>query len=130
VRAYIDFDQPVGLLLFAILHHINDWEDPGGIARTLRDALPSGSYIAISHFCDVGEDYPDEAERTAATEKIFNETLGTGRWRKRAEILGYLGDFELIEPGLVPIQDWRPDLTDPGEPLDHHWFAGGVARKR
>jgi S-adenosyl methyltransferase len=112
------------------LHHINDWEDPGGIARTLRDALPSGSYVAISHFCDVGEEYPAEAERTAATEKIFNETLGTGRWRKRAEILSYLGDCELLEPGLVPIQDWRPDPNDPGEPLDHHWFVGGVARKR
>ena len=37
---------------------------------------------------------------------------------------------ELIEPGLVPIQDWRPDPNDPGEPLDHHWFVGGVARKR
>ena len=130
IRGFIDFSRPVGLLMFAILHHINDWEDPGGIARILRDALPSGSYVAISHFCNVSEEYPDEAERTAATEKIFNETLGTGRWRKREEILGYLGDSELIEPGLVPIQDWRPDAKDPGVPLSHHWFVGGVARKR
>jgi hypothetical protein len=128
-RDFIDFSRPIGLLLFAILHHINDSEDPAGIARTLREALPSGSFVAISHFCDVSEDYPDEAERTAATEKIYSETLGTGRWRKPAEILGYLGDFKLLEPGLVPIQDWRPDPNDSGEPLDHHWFVGGVARK-
>jgi hypothetical protein len=130
VRSMIDFDEPVGLLMFAILHHINDWEDPEGISRTLRDALPSGSYVALSHFCDLSEEYPEEAERTAATEKIYAETLGTGRWRKRAEILSYLGDCELLEPGLVPIQDWRPDPNDPGVPLTHHWFVGGLARKR
>ena len=130
VGAYIDFSRPVGLLMFAILHHINDWEHPAGIARTLHDALPSGSYVAISHFCSVSEEYPDEAERTTATEKIFNETLGTGRWRHRKEILGYLGDSELIDPGLVPIQQWRPDPNDLGEPLSHHWFVGGVAHKR
>lgn len=130
VRAYIDFDQPVGLLLFAILHHINDWEDPEGIARTLRDALPSGSHIAVSHFCDVSREYPDEAERTAVTEQIFNEMLGTGRWRKREEILGFFGDSELVEPGLVPLQDWRPDPADPADFFTHHWLVGGVARKR
>jgi S-adenosyl methyltransferase len=130
VGKYVDFGRPLGLLLFAILHHINDGEDPGGIARVLREALPSGSFLAISHFCDVSREYPDEAKRTAATEKIFNELLGTGRWRRREEIAGYLGDFELVEPGLVPLQDWRPDPNDPGEPFAHHWLVGGVARKR
>lgn len=128
VRRFLDFEQPVGLLLFSILNHINDEEDPAGIARTLRAALPSGSHIAISHFCDVSDEYPDEAEATAATEKIFNETLGTGRWRRREEILDYFGDFELVEPGLVTIQDWRPCPEDDA-PFDKHWFVGGVARK-
>jgi hypothetical protein len=58
IGIHIDFNQPIGLLLFAILHHINDWEDPEGISRTLRDALPSGSYVALSHFCDVSEEHP------------------------------------------------------------------------
>jgi hypothetical protein len=43
--------------------------------------------------------------------------------------LSYLGDCELLEPGLVPSQEWRPDPNDPGEPLTHDWFVGGVARK-
>jgi hypothetical protein len=139
VHKFIDLDKPVGLLLFAILHHINDSEDPAGIARTLRDALPAGSYLAISHFCNVADEYPDEAERTAATERIFNETLGTGRWRQRSEILSYFGDLELLEPGLVPIQDWRPETGEQVEvthestraepPFASHWFMGGVARK-
>ncbi|MFD0856989.1 SAM-dependent methyltransferase [Actinomadura adrarensis] len=129
VRSYIDFDQPVGVLLFAILHHINDREEPEAIARTFLDAVPSGSHAAISHFCDVRDEYPDEAERTAATERIFNERLGTGRWRRREEIRGFLGDFELVEPGLLPLQYWRPDPEDPGEPFEHHWLVGGVAGK-
>lgn len=124
---YIDFDQPVGLLMFAILHHINDAEDPDGVAHTFRRALAPGSHLAISHFCDGSREYPDEAQRTAVTERIFNERLGTGRWRKPDEIEAFFGDFELADPGLVPVQDWRPELGDPS--FAYHWLVGGVARK-
>jgi S-adenosyl methyltransferase len=47
VRGLIDFDRPVGLLMFAILHHVNDTEDPGGIAATFREAMPSGSHLSV-----------------------------------------------------------------------------------
>jgi hypothetical protein len=129
VGRFIDFDRPVGLLMFAILHHINDDEDPAAIAAHLRDAMPAGSHLAVSHFYNAVE-YPDEAQRVAATERLFNETLGTGRWRGREEILGYFGDWTLAEPGLVPMQDWRPDPGDADvEEFPFHWFVGGVARK-
>src|SRR4029450_7577743 len=49
VRELIDFSQPVALLLMAILHFIPDDEDPFGIVARFRDALPVGSYLAISH---------------------------------------------------------------------------------
>ncbi|MFC7532655.1 SAM-dependent methyltransferase [Actinoplanes sp. GCM10030250] len=58
VRERLDFTQPVGLLLFSILHHLHDTEDPGAIAATLRDALPPGSYLAIIHFWDPGMSTP------------------------------------------------------------------------
>ena len=48
VRALIDFDRPVGLLMFAILHHVEDADHPERIADEFRDAMPSGSYLAIS----------------------------------------------------------------------------------
>lgn len=128
LRELIDFDQPIGLLMFAILHHINDQEDPGGIAAKLRDRLCPGSHLAVSHFYNPLE-YPEESERVLATERLFNEQLGTGRWRTREEILGYFGDLELIDPGLVPMQDWRPDPGGPDEEFPYHWFVGGVARK-
>jgi hypothetical protein len=131
LRSFIDFDQPVGLLMFAILHHINDDEDPASIAARLRAAVPSGSYLAISHFHNPGEKHPELSRRMLEGERVFNQTLGTGRWRTYEEILAYFGDFEMVEPGLVPMAEWRPD---PGESVAttsnmYYTFLGGVARK-
>jgi hypothetical protein len=131
VREFLDLREPVGLLMFSILHHLADNEDPAGLAARYRDRLVSGSHIAISHFHNPGAAHPDVAEQAKTAEKIFNETMGTGRWRTREEILAYFGDFELLEPGLVPLAEWRPD---PGEKfaigITYHTFVGGVARKR
>ncbi|GAB3131576.1 SAM-dependent methyltransferase [Microbispora hainanensis] len=130
VRALIDFDQPVALLLFAILHHVNDHEDPHGIAARFREALPSGSYLALSHFHNPGPSMPDVSAQATTAEKLFNENLGTGRWRTREEILAYFGDLPLIEPGLVPLPEWRPDPGEVFEPgITYHTFVGGVAHK-
>jgi S-adenosyl methyltransferase len=130
VREFIDLGQPVGLLLFAILHHINDDEDPAGIVARLRAALAPGSYLAISSFCMPGPEHPEDAAKTAAMEKLFNEKLGTGRWRAHEEILAWFGDWELLEPGLVPLPEWRPDAVGSiRRDATHHGFVGGVARK-
>lgn len=130
VRKLIDFDQPVGLLLFAILHHVDDVDQPARIAAELRDAMPDGSYLAISSLRLPG---PEMAQLRAVTlegEKLLVGTLGSGRWREDEEILGWFGDWELLEPGLVSILDWRPE---PGASIErdenYHSFYGGVARK-
>lgn len=130
VERLIDFQEPVGLLLLAILHHLNDHEDPAEMARVLREALPTGSYLAISHFHDPAEEHPEASRKAQAVEKVFNETLGTGRWRTREEILGYFGDFTLAEPGLVPVAAWRPGSEPPSAQTDTYYtFVGGLARK-
>ncbi|RKN47928.1 SAM-dependent methyltransferase [Micromonospora endolithica] len=129
-RDLIDFDQPVGLLLLAILHHLNDDDDPAGVARRLIAALPSGSYVAISHFHDPGEAQPEVSQRAREVEKVFNETLGTGRWRSREEITSFFGDLELLPPGLVPLAEWHPDSEEiPPQTTTYHTIVGGVARK-
>jgi hypothetical protein len=130
VRERIDFDEPVGLLLLSILHHVHDSEDPAGIAATLRNALPSGSYLAIIHFWDPAEEHPQISAKVRQAEQVFNETMGTGRWRLREEIEGYFGDFEMVEPGLVPLAEWRPDGQDPSDQKETYYtMIGGVARK-
>jgi hypothetical protein len=131
VKKFIDFNQPVGLLAFAILHHFTDEEDPAGVAATLRDAVPSGSYLGLSHFFNPGDENPEAAREAETVEKTFTEKLGTGRFRTRAEIMSYFGDWELIEPGLVLSGDWRPDSDTPAveRTLTYNTFAAGVARK-
>ncbi|MGC5054224.1 SAM-dependent methyltransferase [Micromonospora sp. DT48] len=130
-RRFLDFDRPVGLLLFGILHHLRDDENPKGVAARLVAALPSGSYVAISHFRDPGDRAPDASRKAREVERIFNESLGTGRWRTDEEILSYVEGLEVLEPGLVPFAEWRPA---PGESLPaqsdtYHTFVGLLARK-
>jgi hypothetical protein len=130
VRQMTESRQPLALTLFGILHHLADDEDPGGIAARLQRALPSGSYVAISHFQNPEDERLAAATDIANTEKLLAESLGAGRFRRRDEILSYFGDLELVEPGLVPLREWRPS---PGtchshQHVGHHSFVGGVAR--
>jgi hypothetical protein len=131
IHKLIDFDQPVGLLLVAILHHLHDHEDPAGLAGRYRDAIAPGSYLGISHFHNPGQALPEVAREASAVERAFNKTLGTGRWRSRDEIVEYFGNFEILEPGVVPVAEWRPE---PGEvhalqTHTYHTIVGGLGRK-
>ncbi|MFI6514109.1 SAM-dependent methyltransferase [Spirillospora sp. NPDC050679] len=128
---FLDFRRPVGLLLFGILHHLADDEDPAGVMAVLREALAPGSHVAISHFHDPGEAHPEASQVAREGEKVFNATLGTGRWRTREEIMPFLDGLEVLEPGLVPLAEWRPDPGEPAPPqgATYHAFAGVVARK-
>ncbi|PRX52746.1 S-adenosyl methyltransferase [Nonomuraea fuscirosea] len=130
-RDLIDFTQPVGLLLFGILHHMSDAEDPAGVAARLIRPLAPGSHVVISHFQNPGQAHPEVAEQAVSAERVFNEHLGTGRWRTREEILAFFDGLELLEPGLVPLPEWRPEPDEelPELGITYHTFAGGVGRK-
>jgi hypothetical protein len=130
VRSFIDFDRPVGLLAFAILHHLEDDDHPGQIMAEFRDAVPSGSYLAISSLRLPPPELPELRAITIEGEKLHSGNMGAMRWREDEEIRSWFGSWELVDPGLVPIVDWRPH---PGEntpyPELRHSFSGGVARK-
>ena len=131
VRRLIDFDRPVGLLLLAVLHHTTDHEDPEGIAARLRDAMPSGSYIAISSLRLPGPELPELRATTIEAEELLATGLGSGRWRESEQIQAWFGDWEMIPPGLVSLQEWRPATQDKIEHDEvYHSFFGGVARKK
>ena len=130
VRELIDFGRPVALLMLAILHHLSDEEDPAGIVARFREAAAPGSYLAISSFRMPGPEHPQDAARTRQVQELFNARLGTGRWREHEEILQWFGDWELLEPGLVPLPEWRPDITgQAARNSTYYGFVGGVARK-
>jgi hypothetical protein len=131
VRGLIDFDQPIALLLMAILHFIPDDQDPLGIVARFRDAVPTGSYLAISHSTRDIPVRPDmsTAEMTAMgarVERLYQLTTASLVTRTRAQVERFFDGFDLLDPGLVEIQRWRPD--DQGSMLPGG-FYGGVGRK-
>ncbi|MDT0307399.1 SAM-dependent methyltransferase [Streptomyces sp. DSM 44917] len=123
VRRLIDFSQPVGVLLVGMLHHLHDDEDPQGVVDAYMAAVPSGSHLVVTHFCDTGPE-------ARAVEETMMEFLGTGRFRTLDEIGAYFRGLDLLDPGVVPLPQWRPDAPVDG-PLTvaHRLMAGGVARK-
>jgi hypothetical protein len=131
VRGFIDFSRPVGVLMFSILHHITDDEDPAGIAARFRAAVAPGSRLAISSFRMPGPEHPQDRAKARAVQEVFNKTLGTGFWREHADILKWFGNWEPIAPGLVPLPEWRPEKAPPARKDSTHYdFVGGVAVKR
>ena len=125
-RRLIDFGQPAGLLLIAILHFIADAEDPWQLVRTLRDALAPGSYLVLSHGTDEGT--PEVAR---AVQNVYNRGVATAlHVRSRAGIMRFFDGFEIAEPGLVFIPQWRPDPAA-GVPDDPHRYGNlvGAGRK-
>jgi hypothetical protein len=131
VLRLIDFTKPIGLMLLAVLHHIEDQDDPGAIVARLRDAMPPGSYLVISSFHMPGPELPELRAATIEGERLLAQGLGSGRWREEEEILSWFGDWELLPPGLVSLAEWRPEPHHHIERDEvYHSFYGGVARKK
>jgi SAM-dependent methyltransferase len=126
VGRLVDLSEPAGLLLVAVLHVIGDADDPWRIVARLRDALAPGSYLVLCHATSEGR--PAVAQ---AVEKVYTRSVpAQGRIRSRAEILRFFDGFDLLDPGLVYMPQWRPDsLADvPADP-SKLWALVGVGRK-
>ncbi|MFD6431128.1 SAM-dependent methyltransferase [Streptomyces venezuelae] len=121
VRRIIDFDRPVALLLVAIVHFLTDADEPERIVATLRDALPAGSYLVLSHATS------DFADRRDA-EAVYNQATATLNLRSKPEVMRFFDGFELVDPGLAQVPFWRPDAPSPAG-SDAIGIYGGVARK-
>jgi hypothetical protein len=126
-RDLIDFDRPLAVVIFGALHFIPHSDDPFTSIAWLRDALPSGSYLALSHV--VFDDRPDVVTPIEDIYRAMLERPGEKAARARDEVLPFFDGFDLVEPGLVPIRDWRPDAPVAKTPLNGIWMAGGAGRK-
>ncbi|MEW9549816.1 SAM-dependent methyltransferase [Nonomuraea sp. NPDC050783] len=128
VKGLLDLDEPVGVLLVSILHFVLDADDPHRMVKILRDALAPGSYLVLTHaVSSLGRPESEEAVKDI----YRNSSTGGATGRTREEILAFFGDFELIEPGLVPVTDWRPEEGPLiGEPPLPGYLLAGAARKR
>jgi SAM-dependent methyltransferase len=110
VRDLLDFEQPVGIMFMCVLHCLWDREDPWKVVRQFRDAVAPGSYLALSHMTD--EAHPEAAEGLfrISQDLHWNTPLIS---RSRPDIARFFDGFTLVEPGLVPPAQWRPDLDLP-----------------
>ncbi|WP_433236445.1 SAM-dependent methyltransferase [Streptosporangium sp. CA-135522] len=113
VAELIDFSQPIGVLLVGVLHFITDAEDPAGIIAAFRDRMAPGSYLTLSHA--MAESSPEAvAQLTTATASSPIQAT----FRSHDQVLALLDGFELLEPGLVPVHDWRNSDDLPLLPRD------------
>jgi S-adenosyl methyltransferase len=100
----LDFSQPVGVMLIAILNCIPDEDDPRRIVTALLDAVPSGSFLALTH--------PARDQVTAAVKAEQSLTRSMRQqvtFRTRDEVAALVAGLDVEEPGVVPIQAWRPE---------------------
>jgi hypothetical protein len=125
-KRLLDFDQPVGLLMLALLHFVPDSWDPVGIIAQYRDRLAPGSYLGISHVTADG----DPTGLTEATQ-LYQHTRDPMHLRSHEEVLRLFAGLELVEPGLVSCALWRP--SGPGDICDsaeiNASVYGGIGRK-
>jgi SAM-dependent methyltransferase len=119
----LDLDQPVALLLVALLHFVPDDDRPAEVLRTYREALAPGSHLVISHATH-------EGQRELSTEHAeLYRRMGTPMtMRSRDDVAGFFDGYELADPGLVYLLQWRPgdDATDRPESVPA-WV--GVGRR-
>ncbi|SFC91004.1 SAM-dependent methyltransferase [Streptomyces aidingensis] len=122
---FIDFSEPVALMLVSVLHFLTDEEDPAGILRAFGGVLPSGSRLVLSHA--TGDFHPPEVSK--AGEEIYKKATAQLSLRPHAAVLAYFDGFELEEPGLVQTPLWRPE-GPVGQELKGVASYAGVGVKR
>jgi len=119
----IDFDRPVAVLLLALLHVIPEDDRPAQLVTRLTARTGPGSYLVISHF---GHNF-GTPEQVRTVLELSRDTTTPMVVRTPEEILGMLGDFTPVDPGAVPVHEWRPDPEGP--PSNHSGGYAIVARK-
>ncbi|WP_189157295.1 SAM-dependent methyltransferase [Lentzea pudingi] len=117
VDKQLDFDEPVAVLMIALLHFVPDEEDPWAVVGGYRDRLAPGSFLAVSH---AGYDETDvETDASVRARRIYDRSVTRMTFRNRAEFTRLFDGFTLVEPGVVRVPAWHPespaDVEESGE---------------
>jgi hypothetical protein len=121
VHRYIDFDQPVGLLMVAIFHFVSDEKRPLDILEKYRSAMPGGSYLALSHL--TADQMPAES---AAVVEAMKHSRDPMYFRSYTEVVDMFDGFELVAPGVVSASRWH---NEAGDTSGQEGVYVGVGRK-
>ncbi|GGQ07756.1 SAM-dependent methyltransferase [Streptomyces pseudogriseolus] len=126
VGQLIDLNRPVALLLVAILHFVEEADDPYGAVAELSEALAPGSMLVLTHAAYEGIPLPPE--RAEGAVDVYRDMRNPLIMRTREAIARFFEGYDMVEPGLVPMPRWRPDTAPEDE--DPYAFSGlaGVGR--
>jgi S-adenosyl methyltransferase len=119
----LDFTQPVAVMLMAILQHLSDDDDPYAVVGKLMAAVPSGSYLVLSH---PAKDI-HAAEMAAMAARLNQMMAEKVTFRGETEVAKFFSGLELVEPGMTNVPDWRPETEEEATSPAALW--AGVARK-
>lgn len=123
VERLIDLNRPVALFLVAILHFVEDMDDPYGAVAELRDAFAPGSLLVVTHASYEG--VPLSRERVEGAVDVYRNINNPLVMRSRDEITRFFEGYDMVEPGLVPMPKWWPDTAPEDEdPYAFSGFAG------
>ena len=124
-RRLVDFEQPVAVLMVALLHAVSDEDDPWGIVSRFRDAVVPGSYLVLSHGTgDKG------SERLRAYRELYRDSQTPVFHRNHEEVVRLFDGWELVEPGVVFTPEWRPEVGAVAVPDPERGFCyAGVGVK-
>ncbi|SDX98686.1 S-adenosyl methyltransferase [Saccharopolyspora shandongensis] len=118
----IDFGEPVAAIYASVLHCLPDEAHPYEVVKRVRDALPSGSCLGLSHL-----ESEDQAAAEALTESMRKSTPYWGRVRDRSEIRRFFDGFDVVEPGLGDIAEWWLDIPAVELPLASDYVRPSTA---
>lgn len=121
----LDFSEPVAITMLAILHALPDDDDPYGIVGQLMDAVPTGSYLAISH---AGSDRVRQEAQQDIGDSWSGKVQQQFTLRSHEQVARFFAGTDLVEPGLVSAEEWRPEPGTVDEGKSTMWC--GVGRKR
>jgi hypothetical protein len=119
----LDFSQPVAVTLLSILHAIPDADDPHAIVAKVMDAVPPGSHLAVSH---VGSELLQEDKQDGVRNLANRVAQQTPTYRSREQMARFFDGMDLVEPGIVRVEEWRADPGTAGAPARSSlWCAVG-----
>ncbi|MCX4689149.1 SAM-dependent methyltransferase [Kitasatospora purpeofusca] len=107
VTALLAAGEPVAVLLVAVMHFVQDADDPWKLIAVIRDALPPGSALVLSHASLEGR--PDQAEDH---QRLYRMTPTPLTMRTVEQITGMFAGFDIVEPGVVYLPQWHPDQPE------------------
>jgi hypothetical protein len=131
MQALIDFTEPVGLLMTAVLHFVADSDDPWGLVAQYTQALAPGSYLALSHV--TADNVPERGVRTGLS--VYQQATENIHLRPRVQVERFFDGLELVPawpdgaPRLVHMGEWGAEDLTLADSDGSRWGYAGVARR-